>query len=229
MRLTPVQSSFLFASMPACIALGMIAAQRTARLTGRVPAVFLYKWAAVALLALMALAPGLWRVKGLIVPIYLLRSCAANCTRALSRSILMDFVPKVRPPTPSVFRANLSAGWTCDFASTESHVPYGESRAWPAYCHACEGFYQATLRKRLAFWLRHSVSVALAHLHRRCCAPPEPDRPPCSRYAAAGAAWTASRRSAGVVARSSVATWSTAPASRPSSSSQPPYNSAPRS
>jgi hypothetical protein len=95
-HLRPVQSSFLFASMPVGIALGMFAAERSARALGRVPTMLLFKAVAVGLLALMALDTRLWALPSLIVPIYLVRTMLANCTRALSRSILMDYVPKVR-------------------------------------------------------------------------------------------------------------------------------------
>jgi hypothetical protein len=55
-----------------------------------------FKWTSVALLILMALGTCLWPIKWIIVPVYLLRTMTANCTVALSRSVLMDFVPKVR-------------------------------------------------------------------------------------------------------------------------------------
>ena len=90
-----MQSSFLFASMPVCIAIGMFAAERCARMFGRVPTIILFKIVAVALLTLMALDTRLWAMPALIVPIYLVRTMMANCTRALARSILMDYVPKV--------------------------------------------------------------------------------------------------------------------------------------
>ena len=71
-------------------------AERTARIAGRVPTIILYKLVAVGLLALMALYTPLWSMPALIAPIFLVRSMCSNCTRALSRSILMDYVPKVR-------------------------------------------------------------------------------------------------------------------------------------
>lgn len=82
--------------MPVGIAIGMLAAQQSAKLTGRVPTIVFYKCFAVALLLLMALDPSLWAIKWIIVPVYLVRTCAANCTRAIARSVLMDYVPKVR-------------------------------------------------------------------------------------------------------------------------------------
>lgn len=94
-NLHPVQSSFLFASMPIGIAVGILVAQRTSQVLGRVPTMLLCKWLAALLLTLMALDKRLWAVKWAIVPIYLVRTSMANCTRALASSILMDYVPKV--------------------------------------------------------------------------------------------------------------------------------------
>jgi hypothetical protein len=81
--------------MPVCIAIAMLAAQRAAASLGREPTIILFKLIAVALLTVMALETHLWQYKWIIAPIYLLRTSGANCTQALSRSVLMDFVPKV--------------------------------------------------------------------------------------------------------------------------------------
>ena len=54
------------------------------------------------LLVWMGAAPAIWANKPLVVTVYLLRTCANNSTYALQKSILMDFVPKVRrPPNPA--------------------------------------------------------------------------------------------------------------------------------
>ena len=54
------------------------------------------RWLGVLLLLVMALARSVWSIKVVIVPLYLVRTACANCTSALARSILMDFVSKVR-------------------------------------------------------------------------------------------------------------------------------------
>lgn len=61
---------------------------------GRVLAVQSFKLLAVLLMWLMAW-PGLWRHPLVLVPIYLVRTAAANCSYPLNKSILMDFCPKV--------------------------------------------------------------------------------------------------------------------------------------
>ena len=96
-HLEPVQSSFLFASMPVGIALGMFVAERVARVAGRVPTIIAFKATAAGLLTLMALDTRLWAMPAVVVPVYLVRTALANCTRAINRSILMDYVPKVLP------------------------------------------------------------------------------------------------------------------------------------
>ena len=96
--LTPMANSLLFAGTPLGIAAAMFVAQRLASGIGRVPAILCLRWLGVALLLLMAAAPCLWPVPVAILPIYLVRTACANGTSALGRSILMDFVPKVRYP-----------------------------------------------------------------------------------------------------------------------------------
>lgn len=91
-----MQTSLLFAAMPVSIAAVMYAAQRAAAGLGRLQTILLFKLVAVVLLLLMAAAPRLWHVTAAIVPIFLARTTAANSTSALGRSVLMDYVPKVR-------------------------------------------------------------------------------------------------------------------------------------
>lgn len=95
--LTPMANSLLFACTPVGISGAILTAQHLSRAIGRVPAILCLRWLGVALLLVMAGAPSLWPLPSLIIPIYLVRTACANGTSALARSILMDFVPKVRP------------------------------------------------------------------------------------------------------------------------------------
>ena len=52
--------------------------------------------AAVGLLLLMALCQWTWARPFIILPMYVMRYALANCTYAISKSILNDYVPKVR-------------------------------------------------------------------------------------------------------------------------------------
>lgn len=94
--LPPMANSLLFAFTTLGIAVAVFIAQRLAVTVGRVPAILCLRWVGVALLLVMAAFPRLWPLPGAIIPIYLSRTACANGTSALARSILMDFVPKVR-------------------------------------------------------------------------------------------------------------------------------------
>lgn len=63
--------------------------------TGRVQAIVLARTVAVAMLAFMALCKWTWSMPAIILPVYIIRFALGNCTYALSKSILNDYVPKV--------------------------------------------------------------------------------------------------------------------------------------
>ena len=50
----------------------------------------------VSLLFVMGLFPTIWTTRWLILPVYIVRTMANNCCYAIIRSLLMDYVPKVR-------------------------------------------------------------------------------------------------------------------------------------
>ena len=54
----------------------------------------------VSLLFVMGLCPSIWTTRWLILPIFIVRTMANNCCYAIIRSLLMDYVPKVRPMHP---------------------------------------------------------------------------------------------------------------------------------
>eukprot|EP00892_Ulva_mutabilis_P002491 jgi/Ulvmu1/12242/UM086_0033.1 len=110
--LSPMVNSLLFACTPLGIAAAMFLAHRLSLRVGRVPAILTMRWAGVALLLLMAAAPGLWPVPAAILPIYLARTACANASTALARSILMDFVPKDRRGRWSSLDGVTIFGWS---------------------------------------------------------------------------------------------------------------------
>ena len=64
-------------------------------------AMLLVRLIAISLLVFMALCQQSWSHRAVIIPIYILRFALANCTYALSKSILNDYVPKVIPLAPA--------------------------------------------------------------------------------------------------------------------------------
>lgn len=70
------------------------------------PFLQVHRWLGVLLLLVMALARSVWSVKAVILPLYLARTACANCTSALARSILMDFVSKVRRRTVALLASS---------------------------------------------------------------------------------------------------------------------------
>ena len=59
----------------------------------------LARTSAVVILAFMALCKWAWQLPLLILPLYIIRFSLGNCTYGLSKSILNDYVPKVRAPS----------------------------------------------------------------------------------------------------------------------------------
>ena len=64
--------------------------------TGRAQTVILVKFMGIGLLLLMGLAPQLWTNLAVIIPVYIVRTAVINSAYPLQKSILMDYVPKVR-------------------------------------------------------------------------------------------------------------------------------------
>ena len=58
--------------------------------------ILLFKATAVVLLAVIGLFPGLWSKWGIIIPMYVVRTAIMNSAFPLQKSILMDYVPKVK-------------------------------------------------------------------------------------------------------------------------------------
>jgi len=65
--------------------------------TGRVQTILLFKFCAVALLALIGWFPAVWTKLSIIVPAYVVRTAVMDSAFPLQKSILMDYVSKVRP------------------------------------------------------------------------------------------------------------------------------------
>ena len=66
--------------------------------TGRVQVVVLLKVLGVTFVTIMGLFPQLWTISPIIIALYLLRTGVNNAGYPLQKSILMDYVPKVRSP-----------------------------------------------------------------------------------------------------------------------------------
>ena len=64
--------------------------------TGRVQTILLFKFCAVALLALIGWFPAMWTKLSIIIPAYVMRTAIMDSAFPLQKSILMDYVPKVR-------------------------------------------------------------------------------------------------------------------------------------
>ncbi len=64
--------------------------------TGRVQTILLFKFCAVALLALIGWFPAIWTKLSIIIPAYVVRTAIMDSAFPLQKSILMDYVPKVR-------------------------------------------------------------------------------------------------------------------------------------
>lgn len=64
--------------------------------TGRVQTVLLFKVCAVALLAWIGWFPAMWTKLSIIIPAYVVRTAIMDSAFPLQKSILMDYVPKVR-------------------------------------------------------------------------------------------------------------------------------------
>lgn len=58
--------------------------------------ILLVRFLSVAALLVMALCEWTWKLPYIILPLYTVRFALANCTYAVSKSILNDYVPKVR-------------------------------------------------------------------------------------------------------------------------------------
>lgn len=64
--------------------------------TGRVPTILLFKVIGVNLMGFMGMFPQIWTKLGVIIPVYVIRTAIINSAYPLQKSILMDYVPKVR-------------------------------------------------------------------------------------------------------------------------------------
>ncbi len=62
--------------------------------TGRVQTILLFKFCAVALLALIGWFPGMWNKLSIIIPAYVVRTAIMDSAFPLQKSILMDYVPR---------------------------------------------------------------------------------------------------------------------------------------
>jgi MFS family permease len=163
--LTPMQNSLLFAGTPVAIAAGMFMAQRLSRAVGRVPAILTFRWLGVALMVIMALAHRLWTLQWVILPIYLLRTACANCTSPIARSILMDFVSKVRLRFAGVWSFCIFSLCQVPSLGTIPALQPG-TRPWRVcMCDACTSLSRACVDSS-------SVSVMMFQMHawRPCSA-----------------------------------------------------------
>ena len=66
--------------------------------------IVLFQAVGVSLLFYMGLAPAMWSRLWIILPVFVLRTAANNSCYAITRSLLMDYVPKVRCITRSTWQ-----------------------------------------------------------------------------------------------------------------------------
>ena len=68
--------------------------------------------AGIGLLYWMWLHPAIWRMPGLIVPVYIVRTAIMNCNYPLQKSILMDYVSKATRARWNSLESVTAFGWS---------------------------------------------------------------------------------------------------------------------
>lgn len=92
--LSPIMVNLIYVLCPLATALSSFAAQRASRRLGRVSTTIGCKLAGVSLLFLMCYLDWTHAAAALVVPVFVARTALMNGTKALTRSIVMDSVPK---------------------------------------------------------------------------------------------------------------------------------------
>lgn len=92
--LSPIMVSWIYVLCPIFTSLSSFASQHASRRLGRVSTTIGFKFAGVSLLFLMCYLDYTKATAALVVPVFVARTALMNGTKALTRSIVMDSVPK---------------------------------------------------------------------------------------------------------------------------------------
>ncbi|TFG20997.1 MAG: MFS transporter [Promethearchaeota archaeon] len=90
--LQPIGVQLIMGTLAIITGLAGLISQRLSKRQGRVQMIFVFELAATICLFIIALYPPLW----VLIPIFILRGSLMNGAEPLSRSILMDIIPKKR-------------------------------------------------------------------------------------------------------------------------------------
>eukprot|EP00884_Botryococcus_braunii_P015001 jgi/Botrbrau1/23501/Bobra.106_1s0052.1 len=110
--LRPSSTNFVLAGQPLAIACGSLLAQRVSARLGRVQTMIVFKALGVTLITIMGVFTSVWQCVPLLIPMFLIRTSVNNACYPISRSILMDFVPKASRAKWNSFDAIVSWGWS---------------------------------------------------------------------------------------------------------------------
>lgn len=113
--LSPINVQIIYAVVPLAMVIGMAIAQHLHPIIGRVQTMCVCKLVGVVLLVAMIGivedAASSSHYDLLLVTVYVLRTCLANCTYPIEESILMDFVPRSRRARWKSLESISSFGW----------------------------------------------------------------------------------------------------------------------
>lgn len=110
--LSPSSINIVYTLGPLAIAIFVGLAERTSKLLGRVQTCILFEGCGVSLLFLVAARRDLWTHKLLCAGLVILRTGLMNAPYALSRSVLMDYVPKRHRAFWSSLESIAAFGWS---------------------------------------------------------------------------------------------------------------------
>lgn len=111
-NLHPITVNIIYTITPLGIVLFSLIAQKISTVFGRIQVVILFRVVGISLLVIMGSMKSSWTLPHVIIPIYIARTMFMNCTSALSKSVLMDFVSKSNRGKWNSFESITSFGWS---------------------------------------------------------------------------------------------------------------------
>lgn len=110
--LRPIAVSLIWAASPFATATFVSIARRLANRFGRIQLYLIFKAVGISLLVLMALGRQFWSAPAVIIPVYILRCALMNSPKFLTKTIMMDYVPKANRGKWVSFDLVFAVGWS---------------------------------------------------------------------------------------------------------------------
>eukprot|EP00667_Euglena_gracilis_P008170 EG_transcript_8273 len=110
--LSPIAVNAIFVVSPLTIALTSTTIQPISRYCGRIETILLIRAIGIGLLVAMAVLKQYWRNPAVTIPLYIVRTALMNSVYPLTKSVMMDFIPKRSRGKWTAVNSIASFGWS---------------------------------------------------------------------------------------------------------------------